>query len=87
MLLLVILKIIVLIAGLVALATGLSMLLFFERFVKFNKYFNQRFFVKRYDTSVFNVDSFVFAKHYIMAIVFLGLGAFLISIFLKYSAY
>jgi putative effector of murein hydrolase len=82
------LKLLVLLGGLVATITGFAMLVFFERFMKFNDYVNRTFFVgNQYTTSAFGVDSWLFGKSFLIAVILIIVGLALLTEFVRYAPY
>jgi len=82
------LKLLVLLGGLVATITGFAMLIFFEKFMQFNDYVNRTIFVgNQYTTSAFGVDSWLFGKSFLIAVILIIVGLALLTEFVRYAPY
>jgi hypothetical protein len=84
----ILLKLMVLAGGLTAFITGIAMLAFFDKFMEFNDMVNRNFLVgDRYRYNAFGVDRFLFGKSYVMAVLLLITGLFLLTVFSRYAPY
>ena len=78
----------VLLGGLTATAVGFAMLLFFEKFMRFNAYVNKNFLIgSRYDSHAFGLDRWMFGKNYVMAVLLIIIGLALLTQFVRYAPY
>jgi len=82
------LKALLLLGGLTALIVGFLMLFFFEKFMALNEYLNRNYLVgEKYDSNRFGLDKWIFAQSYLISLLLLAIGIYLMTVFVAYAPY
>ena len=84
----ILLKILTFLSGLIALIVGFAMMVFLEKFMELNDYVNRNYFVGDvYDAGAFRIDRWLFDRSYLLSLILVCCGLFLLTIFSLYAFY